>query len=121
MRAMRASRLRRRSSASARCFRATSTTEAAAVMASALIELSGYSDSRLAKQYLAVAETILRTLSSSSYRAKKGENGGFILKHSVAHFPKQTEVDSPLPYADYYYVEAMMRYKKKLNAKKTGN
>jgi hypothetical protein len=94
---------------------------AAAVMASALIELSGYSDSRLAKQYLAVAETILRTLSSSSYRAKKGENGGFILKHSVAHFPKQTEVDSPLPYADYYYVEAMMRYKKKLNAKKTGN
>ena len=94
---------------------------AAAVMASALIELSGYSDSRLAKQYLAVAETILRTLSSSSYRAKKGENGGFILKHSVAHFPKQTEVDSPLPYADYYYVEAMMRYKKKLHAKKTGN
>jgi unsaturated chondroitin disaccharide hydrolase len=94
---------------------------AAAVMASALIELSGYSNNRLAKQYLAVAETILRTLSSAAYKAKKGENGGFILKHSVAHFPKQTEVDSPLPYADYYYVEAMTRYKKKFNAKKTAN
>jgi unsaturated chondroitin disaccharide hydrolase len=44
----------------------------------------------------------------------KGENGGFFLKHSVAHLPKNSEVDSPLPYADYYYVEAMERYKKTL-------
>jgi hypothetical protein len=63
---------------------------------------------------LSTAETILRTLSSPEYKAKVGENGGFILKHSVAHFPKNTEVDSPLPYADYYYVEAMLKYKKHL-------
>ncbi|NCU03360.1 MAG: glucuronyl hydrolase, partial [Chitinophagaceae bacterium] len=36
---------------------------------------------------------------------------GFLLKHSVGHFPAQTEVDVPLTYADYYFVEAMMRYK----------
>ncbi len=83
-------------------------------MASALIELAGYSDKSLAKKYLNTVEIILRSLSSSDYKAKVGENGGFILKHSVAHFPKNTEVDSPLPYADYYYAEAMLRYKKYL-------
>lgn len=86
----------------------------AGVMASALIELAGYSNKDLSEKYLTTVETILRTLSSPEYKAKVGENGGFILKHSVAHFPKNTEVDSPLPYADYYYVEAMLRYKKYL-------
>jgi unsaturated chondroitin disaccharide hydrolase len=86
----------------------------ACVMASALIELAGYSNKELSEKYLTTVETILRTLSSPEYKAKVGENGGFILKHSVAHFPKNTEVDSPLPYADYYYVEAMLRYKKYL-------
>ncbi|MGI8582730.1 MAG: glycoside hydrolase family 88 protein [Chitinophagaceae bacterium] len=85
---------------------------AAAVMASALIELAGYSNKDLSKKYINTAETILRTLSSPEYKPKIGENGGFILKHSVAHFPRSSEVDSPLPYADYYYVEAMLRYKK---------
>lgn len=87
---------------------------AAAIMASALIELSGYSSQSLSKQYLKTVETILHTLSSPEYKAKTGDNGGFILKHSVAHFPRNTEVDSPLPYADYYYAEAMLRYKKYL-------
>jgi unsaturated chondroitin disaccharide hydrolase len=82
---------------------------AAAVMASALIELSSFSSAALASSYMGTAKTILRTLSSPEYKARIGENGGFILKHSVAHFPKNTEVDSPLPYADYYYAEAMMR------------
>ncbi|MEP6673686.1 MAG: glucuronyl hydrolase [Ferruginibacter sp.] len=85
---------------------------AGAVLASGLIELAGYSDQTLAKKYLDVASTILQTLSSPEYKAKTGENGGFILKHSVAHFPKNVEVDSPLSYADYYYAEAMMRYRK---------
>ena len=85
---------------------------AGAVLASALIELSGYSDKNLSKKYLDVAATILQTLSTPEYKAKTGENGGFILKHSVAHFPKKTEVDAPLAYADYYYAEAMMRYRK---------
>jgi hypothetical protein len=61
---------------------------------------------------MSTVEIILRTLSSPEYKAAIKENGGFILKHSVAHLPRNTEVDSPLPYADYYYVEAMMRYKK---------
>ncbi len=87
---------------------------AAAVMASALMELAGYSEQALSKKYVNTVEIILQTLSSSEYKAKVGENGGFILKHSVAHFPKNTEVDSPLPYADYYYAEAMLRYKKYL-------
>jgi unsaturated chondroitin disaccharide hydrolase len=82
---------------------------AAAVMASALIELSSFSSDALASSYMGTAKTILSTLSSPEYKARIGENGGFILKHSVAHLPKNTEVDSPLPYADYYYTEAMMR------------
>ena len=85
---------------------------ASAIMASALIELAGYSEKTLSDKYISTAEIILRSLSSPEYKAKTGENGGFILKHSVAHFPKKTEVDSPLPYADYYYAEAMLRYKK---------
>lgn len=83
-------------------------------MASALIELSGYSESDLSKKYLNVASTILQTLSSPEYKATIGTNGGFILKHSVANMNKNTEVNAPLPYADYYYVEAMNHYKKLL-------
>lgn len=85
---------------------------AAAVMASALIELSGYVDKKLAEQYLAAAETILKNLSAPKYKAAPGTNGGFILQHSVGNIPGKTEIDVPLTYADYYFVEAMMRYKK---------
>lgn len=88
---------------------------AGALICSALIELSGYVPEAKSKEYLAVAETQLRSLSSPAYRANLGENGNFILKHSVGHKPNGTEVDVPLTYADYYYVEAMMRMKKKLS------
>jgi len=84
---------------------------AGAIMASALIELSGYVDGALSKKYLVAAETMLRTLSSPAYKATAGTNGGFILQHSVGNLPKKSEVDVPLTYADYYYVEAMKRYK----------
>lgn len=86
---------------------------AGALIASALIELSGYVDAALAKTYLDVAETQLRTLSSPEYFAEKGSNGNFILKHSVGNLPGRSEVDVPLTYADYYYVEALLRWKKK--------
>lgn len=66
------------------------------------------------KEYLAVAEMQLRSLSSPAYRANLGKNGNFILKHSVGHMPNKTEVDVPLTYADYYYVEALTRMKKLL-------
>lgn len=84
---------------------------AAAIMASALIELSGYVDSTSSKKYLAIAEKQLQTLSSPAYRAEPGQNGSFILKHSVGNMPAKTDVDVPISYADYYYVEALIRYK----------
>ena len=83
---------------------------AGAIMASALIELSGYVDAALAKSYLDVAETQIRTLSSPEYFTEKGTYGNFILKRGVGHIPGNSEVDVPLTYGDYYYVEALLRY-----------
>ena len=85
---------------------------AAAIMASALIELAGYAKADLRKKYVSVAETMIRTLSTEQYLAKKGSNGGFLLKHSVGAFPLNGEIDVALTYADYYFVEAMGRYMK---------
>jgi unsaturated chondroitin disaccharide hydrolase len=90
---------------------------AASIMASALIELSQYVDSASSKQYLDVAETQLRTLASPEYLAKPGENGNFILKHGVGHLPGKSEVDVPLTYGDYYFIEALLRYRNLLNKK----
>ena len=84
---------------------------AAAIISSALIELSGYVNEQKKKEYLSVAETILKNLSAAPYKAEAGTNGGFILQHCVGHMPNKTEVDVPLTYADYYFVEAMKRYK----------
>lgn len=83
----------------------------ASVMASALIELSRYVSKKEKKKYRIVAGQMLRSLASSHYTAKQGENGGFILKHSVGNLPADSEIDMPLTYADYYYVEALLRYK----------
>jgi hypothetical protein len=91
--------------------RALRDASAAAVMASALIELSRYAGLEKGKEYLGVAEQILVGLSSNNYKAVVGSNGGFLLRHSVGHLPARSEVDVPLTYADYYFVEAMMRYK----------
>lgn len=91
------------------CYRDAS---AAAIICSALIELSEYVDPELTNEYLSVAETQIRTLNSSEYRNALGNNGNFILKHSVGNMPNNTEVDVPLTYADYYFVEALMRLKK---------
>lgn len=82
---------------------------AAAIMASALLELSQYVDAKKSKEYLGAARTMLQSLSSPRYKAEVGTNGGFLLQHGVGHLPKGTEVDVPLTYGDYYFVEAMMR------------
>lgn len=87
---------------------------AGALIASALIELSQFTKGELSKQCLSVAETQLKTLSSAEYLAQPGTNCNFILKHSVGNFPGKGEVDVPLTYADYYYVEALVRYKKNI-------
>lgn len=83
---------------------------AAAITASALLELCRYSDKPSASKYFKAAESILMTLSSKTYKAQLKTNGGYILQHSVGHFPAGTEIDVPLTYADYYFVEAMERY-----------
>lgn len=81
---------------------------AAVITASALLELSKYAEN--GKPYFEYAETILKNLSGEKYLAKKGENFGFVLKHSVGHLPANSEIDTPLNYADYYYLEAIKRY-----------
>jgi unsaturated chondroitin disaccharide hydrolase len=88
---------------------------AGAVMASALIELSGYVQPEQGKKYLSIAETQIRSLASPAYLAKSGKNGNFILMHSVGSIPGKSEVDVPLTYADYYFIEALLRYKKLLD------
>lgn len=84
---------------------------AGAVICSALIELSGYVDTRTGRQYIKAAETMLRSLSSPRYLAAVGENGGFLLRHGVGNFPRNADIDVPLIYADYYYTEALSRYR----------
>lgn len=84
---------------------------AAAINCSGLIELSQYISSELSEKYLGYAEKILSVLSTEEYTASPNTNGGFILKHSVGNIPAMTELDVPLTYADYYYVEALKRYK----------
>lgn len=82
---------------------------AAAVIASALINLSR--QVKDGQKYFQYAEDILKSLSSDVYLAKPDENGYFILKHSVGAFLYNSEIDTPLDYADYYYLEALKRYK----------
>jgi rhamnogalacturonyl hydrolase YesR len=88
---------------------------AGSIICSALIELSQYIEQKTSKEYLSVAEQQIRTLASAKYRTTKGGNGNFILKHCVGHMPNNSEVDVPLIYADYYFVEALMRHKKLRN------
>jgi len=84
---------------------------AGSIMASALLELCRYADKKDEITYFNTAQSIIKTLSSPEYKASAGTNGGFLLKHSVGHLPGKSEVDVALTYADYYFVEAMKRYK----------
>lgn len=86
---------------------------AAALIAAALTELSDYVGKADSKKYQTVVETQIRTLASPEYTAAIGENGDFILKHSTGAYPMQSEVDVPLTYADYYYLEALTRLQNK--------
>jgi rhamnogalacturonyl hydrolase YesR len=81
---------------------------AAAIMCSAFYELSTYSGS-LGKKYKNAADKILQSLSSPKYMAESGKNDNFILMHSVGSKPGNSEVDVPLIYADYYFLEANLR------------
>ena len=81
---------------------------AAAITASALIELSTLVEDGQA--YMEYAGKLLKSLSSDGYLAKPGTNRGFVLMHSTGSLPNGSEIDTPLNYADYYYLEALLRY-----------
>jgi len=82
---------------------------AGAIAASALLELWRYASGESRARYVAFALKAVRSLSSSSYRAALGQNSHFLLMHSVGHFPENSEVDVAINYADYYYLEALLR------------
>jgi rhamnogalacturonyl hydrolase YesR len=85
---------------------------AGAAICSGLLELSTYLEEPLRQKYMEVAERQIKTLCSPDYLAEPGTNQHFILKHSVGCLSENDAVDVPLIYADYYFVEALMRYKK---------
>jgi hypothetical protein len=82
---------------------------AAAVMASALVELSQIKPD--GNVFLDYARGQLLTLSSPEFLAEPGTNGGFILTRSTGHLPANSEINVPLVYADYYFLEALLRYR----------
>ena len=88
---------------------------AGAIMASSFIELAGFTaDKQLSKALMKMAEKQIRTLASDEYLAQPDRNGYFLLKHSVGSYPSDTEVNVPLTYADYYFLEALLRINGKL-------
>ncbi|MFT3751754.1 MAG: glycoside hydrolase family 88 protein [Paludibacter sp.] len=82
---------------------------AAAVVASALLELSTYLPGKKGEAYKNAATCMLRNLSSPSYQC--GKESPAFLRHSTGHYPNNSEVDASIIYADYYYLEALLRLK----------
>jgi uncharacterized protein YyaL (SSP411 family) len=89
---------------------------AAAIAASGLLELQGYVGKE--KKYFEAAEAILTSLSSPAYLAPVGSNNDFILMHSTGHKPAKSEIDVPIIYADYYYIEGLLRYQQLTSKRK---
>lgn len=85
---------------------------AAAICASAMIELGTFVDGELAAELHNYGRGIVEALSTARYMAPTGENGGFVLKHSTGSLPHGSEIDTPLSYADYYYLEALNRLRR---------
>ncbi len=81
---------------------------AAALVASAFYELCGYVPVGEGKQYKAFADKIVNSL-IDHYQAPVGSNQGFLLLHSTGHKPANSEIDVPINYADYFYLEALRR------------
>ena len=81
---------------------------AAAIFASGLYELASYVGNEDAGRYLAIADKILDSL-VTHYQAEENSNQGFLLLHSTDNKPAGDEIDVPINYADYYYLEALSR------------
>ena len=82
----------------------------ACVVASALLELSTYLDKDKAEEYKDAAVKMLKSLSSPAYQC--GDAKPAFLLHSTGHWPNGSEIDASIIYADYYYIEALLRFKK---------
>ncbi|WP_036155622.1 glycoside hydrolase family 88 protein [Maribacter forsetii] len=90
---------------------------AAAIAACGLLELSKFVPSKeQSENYIAAARTMINLLSESPYYS--GETNQALLLHSTGHLPHDSEIDMPIIYADYYYMEALLRLKKMDDAKK---
>ena len=84
---------------------------AASIAASGLIELSQLlNDPNRSEHYLNVARKMLASLSSAEYQSRD-KNVAFLL-HSTGHYPDGSEIDASIVYADYYYIEALLRLKR---------
>lgn len=81
---------------------------AGAIVCSALFDLGKLANN---PEYIETGIKMLKSLASPFYRAKLGENGGFIIMHCAGSIPHHSEMDVPLVYADYYFLEALVRYK----------
>ena len=85
---------------------------AAAIMASGLLELSTFVEKSKGTFYRAFAARQLLSLSSCAYFSSGDEIGHWILKHGVGYKPANSEIDTPLCYGDYYYLEALLRFRR---------
>ncbi len=83
---------------------------AAAIVASALLELSTFVPGKKGKNYEKVAIEMLKSLSSEKYQSRESKPS--FLLHATGHWPAGSEVDASIIYADYYYIEALLRLKK---------
>jgi rhamnogalacturonyl hydrolase YesR len=82
---------------------------AGAIISAALFELAGFSDNR--DKYISVAGKLLETLSTTEFLSPVGANSGFLLYHSTGHLPNNSEIDVPIVYADYYFLESIIKQK----------
>ena len=83
---------------------------AGSIMASGLLELAGFVGGEKGAAYRAFAVKQLTSLASPAYFSEGGEIGHFLLKHGVGHKPGDSEIDTPLDYGDYYFLEALLRF-----------
>lgn len=83
---------------------------AAAITTSALLELSRLVDNpEKGNEYEEAAVNMLISLSSTEYQS--GDINPAFLRRSVGHRPNGSEVDASINYADYYYIEALLKYR----------
>ncbi|MDL2221236.1 glycoside hydrolase family 88 protein [Parabacteroides sp. OttesenSCG-928-N08] len=83
----------------------------AAITASALLELSELEDDpEKGAHYRKAAIRMLASLSSENYLS--GDDKPSFLLHATGNYPSGYEIDASINYADYYFLEALVRYKK---------